>query len=117
MVPDVSSPSQDQGDSGAFHTTHWSIVLRAGQTDAGLAEKALEDLCQRYWYPIYCFVRRRGYLLSAAGLVALFCSATAALPQSASPGDSTAALRAEMGIVRREVRATMLTLPRLAASA
>jgi RNA polymerase sigma-70 factor (ECF subfamily) len=61
MAPDEPSPSQDQAGSGGFHTTHWSIVLRAGQSDAGLAKKALEDLCQRYWYPIYCFVRRRGY--------------------------------------------------------
>jgi RNA polymerase sigma factor (sigma-70 family) len=61
MAPDEPSLSQGLAGSGAFHTTHWSIVLRAGQSDTGLAQKALEDLCQRYWYPIYCFVRRRGY--------------------------------------------------------
>jgi RNA polymerase sigma-70 factor (ECF subfamily) len=45
---------------GDFCSTHWSVVLRAGQSDSGLAQAALEDLCQGYWYPIYSFVRRRG---------------------------------------------------------
>jgi RNA polymerase sigma-70 factor (ECF subfamily) len=50
-----------QGGSGDFRTTHWSVVLRAGLSDSGLAQAALEDLCQGYWYPIYSFVRRRGF--------------------------------------------------------
>jgi RNA polymerase sigma factor (sigma-70 family) len=43
-----------------FHTTHWSVVLAAGrdtQTDA--SARALETLCQTYWYPLYAFVRHR----------------------------------------------------------
>jgi RNA polymerase sigma-70 factor (ECF subfamily) len=50
-----------QGGSGDFRTTHWSVVLSAGQSDSRLAQAALEDLCQGYWYPIYSFVRRRGF--------------------------------------------------------
>jgi RNA polymerase sigma-70 factor (ECF subfamily) len=43
-----------------FDTTHWSVVLAAGQGDtAGRA--ALERLCETYWYPIYGFVRRQGH--------------------------------------------------------
>jgi RNA polymerase sigma-70 factor (ECF subfamily) len=49
-----------QGGPGDFRTTQWSVVLRAGQSDSGLAKAALEELCQGYWYPIYSFVRRRG---------------------------------------------------------
>jgi RNA polymerase sigma-70 factor (ECF subfamily) len=45
---------------GAFSTTHWSVVLRAGQGDVAGATAALERLCRTYWYPIYAFVRRRG---------------------------------------------------------
>lgn len=45
-----------------FATTRWTMVLNAGDaqktTQAG---KALDDLCRTYWYPIYAFVRRRGY--------------------------------------------------------
>ncbi|MEN9573642.1 MAG: hypothetical protein RL514_1497 [Verrucomicrobiota bacterium] len=43
-----------------FHTTHWSVVLEAGGAD-GSARGALETLCRNYWYPLYVFVRRRGY--------------------------------------------------------
>jgi RNA polymerase sigma factor (sigma-70 family) len=44
-----------------FATTHWSVVLAAGRTDAPHAQDALEKLCQTYWYPLYAYVRRRGY--------------------------------------------------------
>lgn len=42
-----------------FATTQWSLVVGAAaraQPDAGTA---LALLCQRYWYPLYCYVRRR----------------------------------------------------------
>src|SRR5437016_4394823 len=49
-----------------FRTTHWSVVLRAGQSDSDLVQAALEELCRGYWYPIYSFVRRRGYSVEDA---------------------------------------------------
>jgi RNA polymerase sigma-70 factor (ECF subfamily) len=45
----------------AFVTTHWSVVARAGQGDTTQARDALARLCQTYWYPLYAYVRRRGY--------------------------------------------------------
>ncbi len=42
-----------------FLTTHWSVVLAAGQADSQRQRAALERLCQTYWYPLYAFVRRR----------------------------------------------------------
>ncbi len=45
---------------GVFATTHWSVVLAARDGGSG-ADGALESLCRIYWYPIYAFVRRRGY--------------------------------------------------------
>jgi RNA polymerase sigma factor (sigma-70 family) len=45
----------------AFVTTHWSVVLAAGRNDTTRARVALEKLCQTYWYPLYAYVRRRGY--------------------------------------------------------
>jgi RNA polymerase sigma-70 factor (ECF subfamily) len=36
-------------------------VLAAGQSDAALAQTALTRLCQTYWYPLYAYIRRRGY--------------------------------------------------------
>src|SRR5204862_5040953 len=48
-------------DPGYFATTHWSVVLAARQSDTLLAADALEKLCRTYWYPLYAYLRRRGY--------------------------------------------------------
>jgi RNA polymerase sigma-70 factor (ECF subfamily) len=45
----------------AFVTTHWSVVLAAGQDDSSNSASALEKLCAAYWYPLYAHVRRRGH--------------------------------------------------------
>ncbi len=46
-----------------FATTHWSLVGAARPDEASQtrAREALEDLCRAYWYPLYAFVRSRGY--------------------------------------------------------
>jgi len=46
-----------------FVTTHWSLVSAARFDKAGQsrAREAMEELCQAYWYPLYAFVRSRGY--------------------------------------------------------
>lgn len=44
----------------AFPTTHWSLVSRV-RSGGESAEHAMEEICARYWYPIYAFIRRRGY--------------------------------------------------------
>ena len=44
-----------------FTTTRWSLILEAADTHSPHAREALQDLCQRYWYPLYAYVRRRGY--------------------------------------------------------
>ena len=44
-----------------FATTHWSVVVRAGDSQSPEAASAMERLCQTYWYPLYVFVRRKGY--------------------------------------------------------
>jgi RNA polymerase sigma-70 factor (ECF subfamily) len=50
-----------QPGPGCFATTHWSVVLAAASAESPQATEALEKLCQTYWYPLYAFVRRRGY--------------------------------------------------------
>ena len=44
-----------------FATTHWSVVLQAGIKDSPRAEAALAEIYRAYWYPLYAFVRGRGY--------------------------------------------------------
>jgi RNA polymerase sigma factor (sigma-70 family) len=59
----AKDPKTDQAKTSVawFTTTHWSVVLAAGQPDSAHAMAALEKLCRSYWYPLYAYVRRRGY--------------------------------------------------------
>ncbi|HUF62496.1 MAG TPA: sigma-70 family RNA polymerase sigma factor [Verrucomicrobiales bacterium] len=49
------------GKDSCFATTHWSVVLAAGQEDSLRTSRALETLCQTYWPPIYRYLRRMGH--------------------------------------------------------
>lgn len=49
-----------------FATTRWTLVLAAGNRQEPQAERALEELCRIYWYPLYGYVRRHGYSKEAA---------------------------------------------------
>jgi RNA polymerase sigma-70 factor (ECF subfamily) len=44
-----------------FATTHWTVVLAAGRRTTPQADRALEELCRTYWFPLYAYVRRRGH--------------------------------------------------------
>ncbi|HWY76578.1 MAG TPA: sigma-70 family RNA polymerase sigma factor [Verrucomicrobiae bacterium] len=55
------SPRPEPHTGRVFATTHWSVVLAAGEGGSETAGKALETLCRAYWYPIYVYVRRKGY--------------------------------------------------------
>jgi RNA polymerase sigma-70 factor (ECF subfamily) len=49
------------GTAAVFATTHWSVVLEAGNQESPHAREALEQLCRVYWRPLYAYVRKRGY--------------------------------------------------------
>jgi RNA polymerase sigma factor (sigma-70 family) len=59
----MSSTDQrsDASAKAGFATTHWSLVLAAGQRASPQSCQALAALCEAYWYPLYAHVRRRGY--------------------------------------------------------
>lgn len=44
-----------------FATTRWTMVLQAGGSLDGSATAALEELCRIYWFPLYAYVRGKGY--------------------------------------------------------
>ena len=48
------------GDS-QFPTTRWTLVVAAGDPSRKEARSALVSLCENYWYPLYAYLRRRGY--------------------------------------------------------
>lgn len=61
----LSSPQRSEtsaGQGARFGTTHWSVVLNAGQG----AEEAMLKLCRIYWPPLYAYIRRRGHAVHEA---------------------------------------------------
>jgi len=61
MPPNGSDTSRLPDPTGAFATTHWSVVLNAGGEDSTQALVAIEKLARDYWYPLYAYVRRKGH--------------------------------------------------------
>jgi len=67
----MSGPAQ-------FRTTHWSVVLEAARPGSPGGLEAFATLYRDYWYPLYAYVRRRGWSpheaedLTQDFLVALF---------------------------------------------
>ncbi len=53
------SESDPAPESGTFHTTRWTMVMRAGG-DAPEARAALGELCEAYWTPVFRFLCREG---------------------------------------------------------
>jgi RNA polymerase sigma factor (sigma-70 family) len=47
--------------SSRFPTTRWTVVVAAGDPHRKEARSALVSLCENYWYPLYAYLRRRGY--------------------------------------------------------
>jgi RNA polymerase sigma factor (sigma-70 family) len=45
----------------SFPTTRWSMVAAAGDPARKEYRDALVSLSEKYWYPLYAYVRRRGY--------------------------------------------------------
>lgn len=50
------------GIQGTFLTTHWSLIQATAENKDQNQEKALINLLlNRYWKPVYCYLRRKGY--------------------------------------------------------
>lgn len=54
--PDSAAAPRD-----IFVTTRWTVVLSAGRKSSPQSDRALGELCQTYWYPLYAYVRHRGH--------------------------------------------------------
>jgi len=44
-----------------FPATRWTLVVAAGDPHRKEAQSALTSLCENYWYPLYAYLRWRGY--------------------------------------------------------
>jgi RNA polymerase sigma-70 factor (ECF subfamily) len=71
----VDFPHEGLNAGASFNTTHWTMVLACeDEADSARAREALARLFQTYWYPLYAYVRRRGYgEQDAEDLVQAFC--------------------------------------------
>ena len=49
------------GTAGNFMTTHWSLVEKAGSPEQDQDKAFIGLLLNRYWKPVYCYLRRKGY--------------------------------------------------------
>lgn len=58
MPDDNANEVSGTEHAGWFQTTHWSVILAAGDSAAPRKEAALEQLCRSYWKPLYAWLRR-----------------------------------------------------------
>lgn len=59
---DNSTPPSSATNYGAqFAPTSWTDVLAAQRGGSAESAAALEKLCKSYWYPLYAYLRRKGY--------------------------------------------------------
>ena len=47
--------------SSRFPATRWTLVIAAADPQRKEARAALISLCENYWYPLFAYLRRRGY--------------------------------------------------------
>jgi RNA polymerase sigma-70 factor (ECF subfamily) len=52
--------AEDRWTHARFSTTAWTDVLAARGTSTEKSQRAVEDLCRKYWKPVYAFLRRKG---------------------------------------------------------
>ncbi len=60
VLTSTNSTPADGASGDVFATTHWTVVVAAGLRGAPAADRALDELCRAYWYPLYAYVRHRG---------------------------------------------------------
>jgi len=60
VIPAEPNEGDTLARNATFASTHWSVVLAAGQPESPQAAQALETLCRTYWYPLYAHARRQG---------------------------------------------------------
>ena len=54
----LTEPKRSQNQ---FNTTHWTVVYEAGDSQSPDSFRSMEKLCRDYWFPLYAYVRRRGF--------------------------------------------------------
>ena len=61
IPPDPVAQTFPNDPCGKDHGGAGEDAARLGESNRTIAREALEKLCRAYWYPLYAFVRSRGY--------------------------------------------------------
>ncbi|UCD49458.1 MAG: sigma-70 family RNA polymerase sigma factor [Phycisphaerales bacterium] len=57
----MSDNDTDMGGVGReFMTTHWSMIEKAADAENDRDQLLIDLLIERYWKPVYCYLRRKG---------------------------------------------------------
>lgn len=56
-----SYETQLGGENRRFQTTVWTEIIQIGKSDKQRQGSLLGDLLQKYWKPVYCYLRRKGH--------------------------------------------------------
>ena len=65
-MPDRNFETSISSEKNRFATTHWSVIVGAGDSASPEVDASLEKLCRTYWPAIYAYVRRQGRSRSEA---------------------------------------------------
>ena len=60
-MPEFRDKTAMGGDKDAFQTTCWTEIHDAGTDDEDLRTQIIGNLLQKYWKPVYCHLRHKGY--------------------------------------------------------
>ena len=58
VMSDAESAQETEEDAKLFPKTRWTLVAKTKNSEA--ATKALSELCEMYWYPVYAYIRSMG---------------------------------------------------------
>jgi RNA polymerase sigma-70 factor (ECF subfamily) len=59
--PDSDEEQGSEAGGGLFPLTRWDLISAVRGSDGDARSRALAELCDLYWYPVYCYARKRGY--------------------------------------------------------
>ena len=49
------------GHQGRFSTTRWTVIINSQSSDDDRKRMILDELFQKYWKPVYHYIRRKGH--------------------------------------------------------
>jgi RNA polymerase sigma-70 factor (ECF subfamily) len=62
----IICPGGVMASPGNFPTTTWTLVANACDPTDAAGRAAFATLCEKYWYPLYAYIRRCGYPVEQA---------------------------------------------------